>query len=236
MSLLEIKNLHTYYGNIHALKGIDLVVEEHEIVALIGSNGAGKTTTLSAITGLVPASSGSILFGGKEISKMSSDRIVREGICMSPEGREVFPSLTVEENLSLGAYICKDKAEIQRNYDEVYELFPRLAERKKQTAGTLSGGEQQMLAIGRALMNKPKLILLDEPSLGLAPNLVDLIFDLIEDINSRGVTVLLIEQNANMALQIADRGYVIETGKIALSDTAENLADNPEVQRAYLGA
>lgn len=233
--ILEIKDLHTYYGSIHALKGISMEVYEHEIVTLIGSNGAGKSTTLSSITGIVPASSGSIIFNEREISKMKPSDICRLGIGVSPEGREVFAGLSVEENLKVGAYIRKDKKEIADSYTEVYELFPRLKERKKQLAGTLSGGEQQMLAIGRAMMSRPNLLLLDEPSMGLAPNLVEMIFELIQTINKRGTTILLIEQNANMALQIANRGYVLETGTVTLSDDAERLRENDEVRKAYLG-
>jgi branched-chain amino acid transport system ATP-binding protein len=236
VKMLEIRELHTYYGSIHALKGIDLYVNAGEIVALIGSNGAGKSTTLSTITGLVPASTGSILFEENDITNHSPSDIVRRGISMSPEGREVFPRLSVQDNLNLGAFICKDKNLVKKSYDKVYKLFPRLEERKNQMAGTLSGGEQQMLAIGRSLMSQPKLLLLDEPSLGLAPNLVEMIFELILSINKSGITVLLIEQNANMALQIANRGYVIETGRIALTDTASNLATNSTVRKAYLGS
>ena len=226
--ILEIRDLHTYYGRIHALKGIDLDVYEGELVTLIGSNGAGKSTTLGSITGIVPASKGTILFDGTDITKL--------GIGVSPEGREVFGGLSVEENLRIGAYTRKDAKEIAASFAEVYELFPRLAERKKQSAGTLSGGEQQMLAVGRAMMSMPKLLLLDEPSMGLAPNLVDLIFELILKINKRGTTVLLIEQNANMALQIADRGYVLETGRVTMTDEAKKLQANDDVRKAYLGS
>ena len=234
--MLEIKDLHTYYGSIHALKGISLEVYEKEIVTLIGSNGAGKSTALGSITGIVPASEGSILFEGTEITKMKPSDIIKLGIGVSPEGREVFGGLSVEENLRVGAYTNKDKADTAHRFEAVYELFPRLAERKKQIAGTLSGGEQQMLAMGRALMNNPKLLLLDEPSMGLAPNLVEMIFELIQRINKGGTTVLLIEQNANMALQIANRGYVLETGNVSLSDTAANLLQNDAVRMAYLGS
>ena len=233
--ILEINDIHTYYGSIHALKGISMDIYEGEIVTLIGSNGAGKSTTLSSITGLTPPSSGTILFNGKDITHEKSANIIKMGIGISPEGREVFPTLTVAENLAAGAYTRSKKAEIQQTLDWVYELFPRLYERKKQYAGTLSGGEQQMLAIGRALMSNPKLLLLDEPSLGLAPNLVEMIFRLIMKINKSGVTVMLIEQNANMALQISDRGYVLETGTVALSGDAEDLRTNDEVRKAYLG-
>lgn len=234
--MLEIKELHTYYGSIHALKGISLDVYEKEIVTLIGSNGAGKSTTLGSITGIVPATEGSILFEGKEISRMKPSDITKLGIGVSPEGREVFGGLSVEDNLRIGAYTRKDKKEIADLYAEVYELFPRLEERKKQMAGTLSGGEQQMLAIGRAMMSKPKLLLLDEPSMGLAPNLVEMIFELIQTINKRGTTILLIEQNANMALQIASRGYVLETGTVSMTDDAKKLLANDDVRKAYLGS
>lgn len=234
--ILEIKDLHTYYGSIHALKGINLEVCEGEIVTLVGSNGAGKSTTLSSITGIVPASRGDIIFNGSEITNMRPSDITKLGIGVSPEGREVFGGLSVEDNLRIGAYTRKNKQEVQDSYQEVYELFPRLGERKKQMAGTLSGGEQQMLAIGRAMMSRPRLLLLDEPSMGLAPNLVEMIFDLIGTINKRGTTILLIEQNANMALQIADRGYVLETGKVTLSDDAKALQANDEVRKAYLGS
>ena len=233
--MLTIKDLHTHYGSIHALKGINMEIAKGEIVTLIGSNGAGKSTTLNSITGLVKPSSGDILFNDVSIKQMPPHEIVKLGISMSPEGREVFPSLSVAENLRLGAYIKKDKTAIQASYDRVYDLFPRLGERKKQAAGTLSGGEQQMLAIGRALMSEPDLLLLDEPSLGLAPNLVLLIFDLIESINKQGVTILLIEQNANMALSIANRAYVLETGRISLSGDANELSHNENVKKAYLG-
>lgn len=235
MSLLEVKGLNAHYGSIHALKGIDLCVEENEIVTLIGGNGAGKTTTLSVITGLVHASAGEIIFNGENITNKAPADIVKRGICISPEGREVFPGFSVQENLKIGAFTCKDKEKIKENTEWVYHLFPRLEERKNQTAGTLSGGEQQMLAIGRALMANPKLLLLDEPSMGLAPNLVDMIFDLIQTINQQNVTILLIEQNANMALQIADRGYVIETGNITLADDAHKLLNDSRVKEAYLG-
>lgn len=234
--MLEVIDLHTNYGSIEALKGINLEVYEDEIVTLIGSNGAGKSTTLSSITGIVPSASGQILFEGTDITKMKASDITKLGIGVSPEGREVFGGLSVQENLKIGAYTRKDKREIAESFEMVYELFPRLAERKKQSAGTLSGGEQQMLAIGRALMSKPKLLLLDEPSMGLAPNLVDLIFELIVRINKAGTTILLIEQNANMALQIADRGYVLETGKVTLSDDAKVLQANDDVRKAYLGS
>ena len=233
--MLKIENLHVSYGPIRALKGISLEVKEGELVTLIGSNGAGKSTTLSAITGLVKSQSGSITFRDENITNMSPYKIVQRGVSLSPEGREVFPALTVEENLRLGAYTRKDKGAIDAAFNRVYELFPRLKERISQTAGTLSGGEQQMLAIGRALMSEPKLLLLDEPSMGLAPNLVLMIFDLIESINKQGTTILLIEQNANMALSIANRAYVLETGNIAIEGAAADLAKDPRVKNAYLG-
>ena len=233
--MLKIENLVVSYGPINALKGISLEVKQGEIVTLIGSNGAGKSTTLSAITGLVRAQSGSITFMDEDITHVAPHRIIAKGISISPEGREVFPALTVHENLRLGAYTRKDKEGIQAAYDRVYDLFPRLKERMAQTAGTLSGGEQQMLAIGRALMSEPKLLLLDEPSMGLAPNLVLMIFDLIESINRQGTTILLIEQNANMALSIANRAYVLETGNIAISGDARTLLADDRVRSAYLG-
>ena len=232
--MLKIDNLVVSYGPINALKGISLDVKMGEIVTLIGSNGAGKSTTLSAITGLVRAQSGSIRFMDEDITHAPSHKIISRGISISPEGREVFPALTVQENLRLGGYSRKDD-DLQSSYDRVYELFPRLKERMNQTAGTLSGGEQQMLAIGRALMSEPKLLLLDEPSMGLAPNLVLMIFDLIESINRQGTTILLIEQNANMALSIANRAFVLETGKIAFSGDARTLLQDDRVRSAYLG-
>jgi len=234
-SMLKVKDLHVSYGPIHALKGISMEVHEGEIVTLIGSNGAGKSTTLSAITGLVKAQSGSVEFKGQNITNVPAYKIVSYGISLSPEGREVFPALTVQENLRLGAYTRTDKGGINASYERVYELFPRLKERINQTAGTLSGGEQQMLAIGRALMTEPKLLLLDEPSMGLAPNLVLEVFDLIEDINKQGTTILLIEQNANMALSVAHRAYVLENGNIAIEGNAHDLANDPRVKNAYLG-
>ncbi len=233
--MLKVEGLHTYYGNIHALKGIDMEIQQGEIVTLIGSNGAGKTTTLNSIAGIARSAKGSITFEGKNIVGMPAHSMVKMGISLSPEGREVFPALTVEENLRLGAYIKNDKGQIGAAFDRVYTLFPRLKERIKQQAGTLSGGEQQMLAIGRALMNEPKLLLLDEPSLGLAPNIVLMIFDLIQDINKQGVTILLVEQNANMALSVAHRAYVLEIGKISTQGKASDLANDPRVRQAYLG-
>ena len=235
--MLKIRNLNTYYGVIHALKGIDMDVPEGKIVTLVGSNGAGKSTTVLSTAGILKPAAGSVIeLNGENIANMGPHKIVQRGISLSPEGREVFPALTVEENLQLGAYTIRmDKKQTAAGYDRVCELFPRLKERLKQQAGTLSGGEQQMLAIGRSMMCNPKLLMLDEPSLGLAPNLVKMIFDLIRDINKQGVTVLLIEQNANMALKVADYGYVLENGKITLHGTAQSLRDNEDVRRAYLG-
>lgn len=233
--MLKIHNLNTHYGNIHALKGIDLEVKEGEIVSLIGSNGAGKSTTLLTISGLLKPTSGSISFKGKEISNQPPHGIVKMGISLAPEGREVFPGLSVSENLTLGAFIKKDKVRIKTSFERVYELFPRLKERQNQLAGTLSGGEQQMLAIGRALMSEPQLLMLDEPSLGLAPNIVSLIFDMIQSINRQGTTIMLIEQNANMALNVSHRSYVMETGKITLQGGSKELSNNPQVKQAYLG-
>jgi len=234
MALLEVEDIHTYYGNIEALKGVSLTVEEGECVTLIGSNGAGKSTTLRSISGLTSPRRGSIRFDGQEISKKPPQDIVSTGICLSPEGRHVFPRMTVRENLDLGAYLRRDD-EIEDDVKVVYELFPRLEERQKQKAGTMSGGEQQMLAIGRAMMSRPKLLLLDEPSMGIAPVLVDRIYETIEEINKRGTTILLVEQNANYALSVSQRGYVLETGTVAVTDTSDNLRSNPEVQAAYLG-
>jgi branched-chain amino acid transport system ATP-binding protein len=235
MALLEVEGIHTYYGNIEALKGITLSVEEGECVTLIGSNGAGKSTTLRSISGLTAPREGSIRFKGEEIARVPPQDIVAMGICQSPEGRHVFPRMTVRENLDLGAYLRRDSTGIKEDIDKVFELFPRLQERQKQKAGTMSGGEQQMLAIGRAMMAQPKLLLLDEPSMGIAPVLVDRIYETIEEINRRGTTILLVEQNANYALGVSTRGYVLETGKVAITDSSENLRSNPEVQAAYLG-
>jgi branched-chain amino acid transport system ATP-binding protein len=235
VALLEIEDLHTFYGNIEALKGVSLTVEEGEIVTLIGSNGAGKSTTLRSISALSPARSGSIRFEGNEISRMQPQEIVRKGISQSPEARRCFSRMTVAENLDMGAYLRRDN-EIVSDLDRVYDLFPRLKERERQKAGTMSGGEQQMLAIGRALMARPKLLLLDEPSMGIAPILVDRIYETIAEINKQGTTILLVEQNANYALGVSMRGYVLETGVVALSDASEALRTNPEVQKAYLGA
>ena len=233
--MLKIEDLHVHYGGIQALRGISLEVPDGRIVTLIGANGAGKSTTLRTITGLVKASSGSIQWNGQELLGKSIDKIVSSGIAMSPEGRRVFPDLTVLENLKIGAYLRTGKPEITKDIEWVYSLFPRLQERSWQLAGTLSGGEQQMLAVGRALMSRPKLLLLDEPSLGLAPLVVQDIFTIIREINRQGVTVLLIEQNANMALKIADLAYVLETGRITLSGTGAELLANEKVKEAYLG-
>jgi len=233
--MLKVENLNVYYGGIHALKGISLEVPENKIVTLIGANGAGKSTTLRTICSLVPSSSGKITFLGKDITNKKTAEIVKDGITLVPEGRRIFSNLTVLENLKMGAYARNDKLGIKQDIDFVYNIFPRLKEREWQTAGTLSGGEQQMLAIGRALMSRPKLMMMDEPSLGLAPLLVKEVFDVIKHIHSEGMTILLIEQNATAALQIADYGYVLETGKIVLEGPGQELANNPEVKKAYLG-
>lgn len=235
MSTLNIDNVHTYYGNIHALRGISLSIEKGEIVTLIGGNGAGKTTTLRTISGLLKPREGSITLNGEDLLKYPAHEIVYKGISMVPEGRGVFARLTVLENLEMGAFSRNSKEELNNSLDKVFTLFPRLKERRAQIAGTLSGGEQQMLATGRALMANPTVLLMDEPSMGLAPVLVELIFDTIQKINKDGTTILLVEQNALMALTIAHRGYVLQTGEIILSDTAENLKSNPTVQKAYLG-
>ncbi len=236
MPLLVLENVHTYYGNVHALKGISLTVEEGEIVTLIGANGAGKTTTLRTISGLVKPREGRIIFDGHELNRVPAHKIVHMGISHAPEGRKVFPTLTVEENLLLGAYsLGNDRKAIEANKERVFALFPRLAERRKQLAGTLSGGEQQMLAIGRALMSRPRLLLLDEPSLGLAPMLVRAIFETIKEINRQGVTILLVEQNARAALRLAHRAYVLETGRIVLSGPSHELMQDERVRKAYLG-
>lgn len=233
--LLELQNLDIYYGAIHAVKGVSIQVDEGEIVTLIGSNGAGKSTILKCVSGLIRPRSGRILYAGKDITQLAPERIVQAGLCHVPEGRRIFANLTVLENLELGAYTVSDRQKIRQSLDEVLSTFPRLAERLNQYAGTLSGGEQQMLAIGRALMSSPRLLILDEPSLGLAPFLVAEIFNIIKKINQQGATVMLVEQNAHMALGIAARGYVLETGTLALADTAENLSSNEEVRKAYLG-
>jgi len=236
MALLELRDVHTYYGHVHALKGITISVEEGEIVTLLGANGAGKTTTLNTISGLLRPRRGQIIFEGRVINDVPAHQIVRLGICQAPEGRKIFSTLTVDENLNMGAYsLGNDRKAIEENRRRVFELFPRLKERRKQIAGTLSGGEQQMLSIGRALMARPKLLTLDEPSLGLAPMLVRAIFETIKEINERGVTILLVEQNARAALKLADRGYVLETGRVVLSGTAEELMRDERVRKAYLG-
>lgn len=234
MALLEVNNIHTYYGNIHALKGISFTVERGEVIALIGSNGAGKSTTLRTIAGLMNPREGTVMFDGEEISTARADTLVPKGIALVPEGRGVFAKLTVEENLEMGAYTRHD-SQVKQDFDRMYELFPRLGERKRQYAGTMSGGEQQMLAIARALMSSPRLILLDEPSMGLAPVLVDGVFDTIQRIQQEGTTVLLVEQNAHMALSIADRGYVLQSGEVVMSDSASNLQKDETVQKTYLG-
>lgn len=233
--MLTVKGLNVYYGAIHAVKDLDLEVADGQIVTLIGSNGAGKSTTMHTISCLLKPKTGSILYQGKEIVGVPAHKLVGEGLIQVPEGRHVFSNMSVMENLDMGAYLRKDAAGVQRDKDMVFEKFPRLKERVSQLAGTLSGGEQQMLAMGRALMSRPKLLLLDEPSMGLAPLLVKEIFSIIKDINSEGVTVLLVEQNANMALSIADKAYVLETGRIVLSGTAAELAASEAVQKAYLG-
>jgi len=235
MALLELRELHVHYGNIHALKGISLEVGEGEIVTLIGANGAGKSTTLNAISGLVRPSAGSIHYDGQDITRIPAHEIVARGVVQVPEGRRIFARLTVRENLLLGAYLVRDRREIEAGIERVFAMFPRLKEREHQVCGTLSGGEQQMLAIGRALMTRPRVLLMDEPSMGLAPVLVDGIFATIRYLHEEGTTILLVEQNARMALSVADRGYVVETGRIVLADTAAALQANDAVRRAYLG-
>jgi branched-chain amino acid transport system ATP-binding protein len=235
MALLELTDVHTYYGNIHALKGISLTVDKGEIVTLIGANGAGKSTTLRTISGITPARQGHVVLEGRRIDQVPAHKIVNMGVLQSPEGRRIFPRLTVRENLEMGAFTRTDKEEIAADMEKVFGLFPRLKERVNQYGGTLSGGEQQMLAIARALMGRPKVLLLDEPSMGLAPVLVEQIFSIIKDINAQGTTILLVEQNALMALGIAHRGYVLQTGQIVLSDSARGLSENETVQKAYLG-
>ena len=234
-NILKVNNINVYYGAIHAIKGISFNVEEGEIVTLIGANGAGKSTTLNTISGLLRSKTGDISFMGSSIAKMSPNKIVQNGLVMVPEGRRIFLGLTVEENLEMGAY-TRPKSEIKDSMEQVYELFPRLKERRTQIGGTLSGGEQQMLAMGRALMAKPKLIMLDEPSMGLAPLLVDLIFEIIADLHKAGSTILLVEQNAQAALSIADRAYVLETGKIVKTGLGSELISDPDIKKAYLGA
>lgn len=233
--MLKVENLHVSYGMIDAVKGINFHVNDGEIVALIGANGAGKTTTMHTISGLLKAKEGKILLDDVDLAKVSADKIVGKGLVQVPEGRRVFTQMTVEENLQLGAYLRKDKEAVEKDFNHVYELFPRLNERKKQLAGTLSGGEQQMLAMARALMSNPKIMLLDEPSMGLSPLLVKEIFRIIEDINKQGTTVFLVEQNAKMALEIANRAYVLENGKIVLEGTGEELMNSEDIKKAYLG-
>ncbi|MBX7213990.1 MAG: ABC transporter ATP-binding protein [Thermoflexales bacterium] len=233
--MLELKNVHTYYGNIHALRGVNLVVNKGEIVTLIGSNGAGKTTTLRTIQGILRPREGEILLEGVALHKLPPHEIVRRGVSQSPEGRLIFPRMSVKENLEMGAYQRNDASGIAEDMERVFKLFPRLKERIGQRGGTLSGGEQQMLSMGRALMARPRVMLLDEPSMGLAPILVDQIFDIIRELHSQGVTILLVEQNARLALSVADRGYVLETGEMALTGPAKELLHNPQVKAAYLG-
>ena len=234
--MLEIKDLNVFYGAIHALKGISLTVDEGELVSLIGANGAGKTTTLHTISGLLTAASGSVTLDGKDLQKVAPNKIISMGLAHVPEGRHVFARMTVEENLRMGAYIIKDQKKISENLENVYSHFPRLKERSRQLAGTLSGGEQQMLATGRALMTDPKIVLMDEPSMGLSPLLVKEIFSIIQELHESGITILLVEQNAKMALAVADRAYVLETGSISMSGKAAELAEDDRVRKAYLGA
>ena len=235
MSVLKVENINVYYGSIHAIKGISFEVNQGEIVTLIGANGAGKSTTLNTISGLLHPSTGSVEFFGEVLAKIPPHKIVEKGLAQVPEGRRVFAQMTVQENLEMGAYVQNKHSEIEEELTRVYELFPRLKERMKQTAGTLSGGEQQMLAMGRALMSRPKLLMLDEPSMGLAPILVEQIFEIIADLHKRGATILLVEQNAQMASSIANRGYVMETGKIVTTGTGEELLASEAVRKAYLG-
>ncbi|NLJ79443.1 MAG: ABC transporter ATP-binding protein [Firmicutes bacterium] len=236
MPILEVNDLHIYYGMIHALRGISFTVEQGEIVTLLGANGAGKSTTLRAISGLIPKTEGEIIFEGEELGKIPAHQIVGRGLSQVPEGRRIFATLSVEENLLLGAYLRKNKKEIRKDLHYVYKLFPRLLERKNQRGGNLSGGEQQMLAMGRGLISRPKLLLLDEPSMGLAPILVREIFNTIREINQQGTTVLLVEQNAALALDLADRAYVLETGEVSVEGDAKTLAQDSRIRRAYLGA
>jgi branched-chain amino acid transport system ATP-binding protein len=235
MAMLEVENVHTYYGNIHALKGVSLTVDKGEIVTLIGANGAGKSTTLKTMSGLLRPRQGSIRLDGEDLTRYPPHEIVTKGVVQVPEGRRVFGRLTVTENLEMGAFAITDRQRISANMERVFALFPRLKERRHQVAGTLSGGEQQMLSTGRALMANPRILLMDEPSMGLAPVLVDNIFDTIRELHDGGTTILLVEQNARMALQVSDRGYILQTGSIVLSDTAENLRQNEIVRKAYLG-
>jgi branched-chain amino acid transport system ATP-binding protein len=236
MALLEVKEIEAHYGSIKALRGVSLTVEDGEVVTIIGSNGAGKSTTLRSITGLTPASAGQIMFAGEDITRLPAHEIPSRGVALAPEGRHCFPRMTVRENLDLGAFRRRGDPELTQDLEEVYTLFPRLKERERQKAGTMSGGEQQMLAIGRALMARPKLLMLDEPSMGIAPNLVQRIYETITEINRRGVAILLVEQNANYALELSERGYVLETGEVVLANDSDKLRDDPAVQRAYLGA
>ena len=233
--MLELKDVHSYYGNIHALKGISFTVDDGEIVTLIGANGAGKSTTMRTIQGLLRPRQGTVLLNGVALEKLPTDQIVAQGVSQAPEGRQIFPRMSVLENLQMGAYQRKDNDGIKKDMDRVFELFPRLKERIKQAGGTLSGGEQQMLAIARAMMARPKVLMLDEPSMGLAPILVEQIFDIIKEINAQGTTILLVEQNAMMALSVAKRGYVLETGHIVLQGSADDLMNNKQVQDTYLG-
>ena len=235
MAMLEVENVHAYYGKIQALKDISLRVDKGEIVTLIGANGAGKSTTLKTISGLLRPRKGAIRLDGEDLTRLLPHKIVNKGVIQVPEGRRIFGQLTVMENLDMGAFTCRDREKNKENIDKVFDLFPRLRERRRQVAGTLSGGEQQMLAMGRALMANPQVLLLDEPSMGLAPVLVDSIFDTIQQLHAEGTTILLVEQNARMALQVANRGYVIQTGEVVLSDTAENLQKNEMVRKAYMG-
>jgi branched-chain amino acid transport system ATP-binding protein len=235
MALLEINDLHTYYGKIHALRGVSISVDEGEIVTLIGANGAGKTTTLNTVSGLLVPREGNVRFDGEDMTHVPPHEVVTRGVVQVPEGRRIFAQLTVEENLHMGAYIINDRNLVQEGVDNAFEMFPRLKERRSQIAGTLSGGEQQMLAMGRALMTKPRILLLDEPSMGLAPNLVEYIFETIQRIHAEGAAILLVEQNAATALTIAHRGYVLQTGRIILADSAAGLASNEDVRRSYLG-
>jgi branched-chain amino acid transport system ATP-binding protein len=235
MAILEVENIHTYYGNIHALKGLSLRIEQGEIVTLIGANGAGKTTTLRTIAGLLKPREGRVVLDGEDLSGYAAHEVVFKGLSMVPEGRGIFSRLTVTENLEMGAYSVNDRGAVNEGFDRVFTLFPRLKERRNQVAGTLSGGEQQMLATGRALMARPRVLLMDEPSMGLAPVLVEAIFDTIQQINKAGLTILLVEQNALMALSVANRGYVLQTGEIVLTESAQNLKNNAMVQKSYLG-
>ncbi len=233
--ILEVKDLQVHYGGIHALRGVSLQVTEGQVVALIGANGAGKTTTLRAVSKMLKPSAGTILFRGEDVTRLASHQLVSRGMAHAPEGRGIFLNLTVRENLELGAYLRTDKAGVQADADKYYALFPLLAERRNQVSGTLSGGEQQMLAVARALMSRPKVLLLDEPSLGLAPQIVELIFNVLRDVNASGVSLLLVEQNAHKALQLAHRAYVLETGQIVMTGTGQELLASPEVRKAYLG-